>query len=75
MLQYKAKFKELVCFAPHIAGDKEKKGKKFQRGLRINIRTMMVVLRLRTFTNVDIGVRGGSDSPACLGFLGLLFDA
>ena len=52
MLQYGAKFTELAWFAPHIASNDVRKAKKFQRGLRPSIRTRMVALWLKAYSEV-----------------------
>ena len=52
MLLYEAKFTELAWFAPHIASNDVRKAKKFQRGLRPSIRTRMVALWLKAYSEV-----------------------
>ncbi|XP_075665512.1 uncharacterized protein LOC142635199 [Castanea sativa] len=49
---YEAKFTELSQFASHIVADDVRKAKKFQRGLRPNIRTRMAALRLKLYFEV-----------------------
>lgn len=52
ILQYKAKFMELMRFTPHISENEERKARKFQKGLCPSIRTKMASVRLRTFVEV-----------------------
>ena len=52
VLQYEAKFTKLSRFAPHIVVDDVRKATKFQRGLRPSIRTRMVALRLKAYSEV-----------------------
>ena len=52
VLQYEAKFTELSRFSPHIMVGDVRKAKKFQRGLRPSIRTRMVALQLKAYSEV-----------------------
>lgn len=52
VLQYKAKFMEVVCCAPHIVASDAMKARKFQWALRTNIRSQMSVLQLNNFMDV-----------------------
>lgn len=43
---------ELLCFAPHMAGEEMRKAMKFQQGLRPSLRMRVTVFHLRTLVDV-----------------------
>ncbi|XP_020252369.1 uncharacterized protein LOC109829752 [Asparagus officinalis] len=50
--EYEAKFTQLSRFAPHLIAEESDKAKKFQRGLRGNIRGKLVALRIRNYAEL-----------------------
>ena len=50
--QYEAKFAELSRFAPHLVDNEERRTRIFLRGLRPNIRTHLITLKLRSYADV-----------------------
>ena len=50
--QYEAKFAELSRFAPHLVDNKECRTRIFLRGLRSNIQTHLITLKLRSYADV-----------------------
>ncbi|XP_020243329.1 uncharacterized protein LOC109821560 [Asparagus officinalis] len=50
--EYEAKFTQLLRFAPHLIAEESDKAKKFQRGLRGNIRGKLVALRIRNYAEL-----------------------
>ncbi|KAG8379341.1 hypothetical protein BUALT_Bualt07G0078300 [Buddleja alternifolia] len=50
--EYEAKFTELSRFAPQVISSENLKARKFERGLRYELRKQVTILRLPTFTEV-----------------------
>ncbi|MQL85809.1 hypothetical protein Taro_018334 [Colocasia esculenta] len=48
VLEYEARFSELLKYAPHIVADERRKAKKFMMGLRPSLRTRLVAFDHRT---------------------------
>ena len=51
-VEYNAKFMELSRYAPHIVSSENRKARKFEIGLRWNIRNKVDYLRLGTYQEV-----------------------
>ena len=50
--EYERKFESLMRFAPHLVDTEERKARRFERGLRSDIRKAVEVLDLRTYAEV-----------------------
>ncbi|MQL87026.1 hypothetical protein Taro_019559 [Colocasia esculenta] len=48
VLEYEARFAELLKYAPHIVADERRKAKKFVMGLKPSLRTRLVAFDHRT---------------------------
>lgn len=52
LVVYKYKFDELACYAPHLIDTEEYKGRHFKKGLKLELYSAIVMLRLPTYINV-----------------------
>ena len=52
MVEYNAKFIELSRYAPHIVSTESRKARRFEAGLRWDIKNQVVILRLPTYQEV-----------------------
>lgn len=50
--QYEAKFTSLSRYAPYLISTEPAKAKKFENGLRMNIRSQVSILKLQTYDEV-----------------------
>ncbi|XP_016648315.1 PREDICTED: uncharacterized protein LOC103327202 [Prunus mume] len=50
--QYQAKFEELMRFAPYIIPDESAKAKKFEEGLRLEVKEKVELFKLKKYTEV-----------------------
>lgn len=49
MLEYEQKFEELMIFVPYLVDTEERKARRFERGLRVEIRRAIEIPELPTY--------------------------